>query len=253
MTSVLISIAVAILTFAGGIFGLYLQKLLPEQHSVDKSRAMIASIMGLVSLLLALVLGVIVGSAYSFSSIQQSELQMLGVRWIQLDQALAQYGPETKPVRDRLKNNLTRSYDLFWGGGDVDPQKLTAAAALAELRSLGDNLSALDPKTPAQRQAVSTANLNFAQIEQTRLMMSLQLVHPFSRALLIVVVCWSFFLFCGFGLLSSINVTTMAALAFGAFTVGSAIFLILELSQPYTGIFRISPAAIEQTIDAIAK
>ena len=70
---------------------------------------------------------------------------------------LAQYGPETKPVRDRLKNNLTRSNDLFWGGGEVDPQKLTAAAAVAELRSLGDNLSGLDPKTPAQRQAVSTA------------------------------------------------------------------------------------------------
>jgi hypothetical protein len=62
MTSVLISIAVAIFTFAGGIIGLYLNKLLPEQHSVDKAREMIGSVIGFVTLLLALVLGTIIGS-----------------------------------------------------------------------------------------------------------------------------------------------------------------------------------------------
>jgi hypothetical protein len=70
---------------------------------------------------------------------------------------------------------------------------------------------------------------------------------------LIVVVAWSLFLFCGFGLLSQINATTLAALAFGAFAVASALFLILELSQPYTGLFRTSPAALEQTIATIDK
>ena len=45
----------------------------------------------------------------------------------------------------------------------------------------------------------------------------------------------------------------MAALAFAAFAVASAIFLILELSQPYTGVFRTSPAALVQTIEAIDK
>ena len=81
--------------------------------------------------------------------------------------------------------------------------------------------------------------------------MSLQLANPFSKPLLIVVVFWSFFLFCGYGLLSKLTATTIGALAFGALAVGTGIFLILELSQPYTGLFRISPAALEETIDAI--
>jgi hypothetical protein len=42
-------------------------------------------------------------------------------------------------------------------------------------------------------------------------------------------------------------------LAFGSFAVGSAIFLILELSHPYTGLVRTSPAALEETIAAIGK
>jgi hypothetical protein len=253
MTSILISIGVAILTFAAGMVGLYLHKLLPEQHSVEKSREMIGSVIGLVTLLLALVLGTIVGSAYFFSSTQQSELQTLAAHYLQLDQALAKYGPETRPMRDRMKDALTRNYDLFWRGGDADPQKLTVATAMTGLQPLDDYLGSLDPNTPAQKQAASTAGAHFGQIEQIRLMISLQLANPFFRPLLIVVVAWSLFLFCGFGLLSQINATTLGALAFGAFAVASAIFLILELSQPYTGLFRTSPAALEQTIEAIDK
>ena len=66
MNTALTAIVVAALTFTGGMVGLYLQTMLPEQHSVEKSRDMIGSVMGLVTLLLALVLGTIVGSAYFF-------------------------------------------------------------------------------------------------------------------------------------------------------------------------------------------
>jgi hypothetical protein len=253
MAPILTAVAVVILTFASGLAGLYLQRLLPERHSVEKSRDMIGAVMGLVTLLLALVLGTIVGSTYYFSSTQQSELQTLSARYLLLDKALAQYGPETKPARDRIKETLVQNYELIWRGGDADPEMLTVESAMAGLKSLGDTIASLDPKTPAQTQAVAAAASNFGVIEQTRMLMSLQLAVPFSKHLLVVVVAWSLFLFCGFGLLSRLTATTLAALAFAAFAVGSAIFLILELSSPYTGLFRISPAAIEQTIRAIDK
>jgi len=58
-------------------------------------------------------------------------------------------------------------------------------------------------------------------------------------------------LFCGFGILSRLNVTTLAALTFGSFAIASAIFLILELNEPFSGLFKIPSAAIEQTIEAL--
>ena len=82
MTAVWVAIVVTLLTFAGGVLGLYLQKTLPDEHSVEKSRDMIGAVMGLVTLLLALVLGTIVGSAYFFSATQQSELQALSAQAI---------------------------------------------------------------------------------------------------------------------------------------------------------------------------
>ena len=100
MSSLLIALPVGVLTFGPPDLLDCLQKLLPEQHSVEKSRDMIGAVVGLVTLLLALVLGTIVGSTYYFSSTQQSELQQLAIRDLLLDKAFEQYGPETKPIRD---------------------------------------------------------------------------------------------------------------------------------------------------------
>jgi hypothetical protein len=82
--------------------------------------------------------------------------------------------------------------------------------------------------------------------------MSLQLAaSPVPYSLLIVVVVWSSLLFCGFGVLSRTNPTTLAALALGAFAVASGIYLILDLSQPYSGLFRVPTSGLEQTIKAL--
>ena len=49
------------------------------------------------------------------------------------------------------------------------------------------------------------------------------------------------------------NALVTAAIAFGAASIAFAIFLILELGEPYTGLFRVQPAALEQTIQYIDK
>jgi hypothetical protein len=55
------------------------------------------------------------------------------------------------------------------------------------------------------------------------------------------------------GVLSGTNPTTIVAVALGAISVASAMFLILDLTQPYSGLFRVSPSAIQQTLEAIDK
>ena len=87
--------------------------------------------------------------------------------------------------------------------------------------------------------------------QQTRLLMSLQLASPISWALIVVVVSWAMLLFFGFGVTSGLNPTSLGALAFGSFAVASAIFLILELNQPFSGLFRVPSAPIERAIAAL--
>ena len=59
MANAYVSIAVGVLTFGVGLLGLYLQRFLPERHMAAGSRDMIGAVMGLLTLLLALVARVI--------------------------------------------------------------------------------------------------------------------------------------------------------------------------------------------------
>jgi hypothetical protein len=243
----------AILAFVAGVAGLYLGANLPEKHSIDRARDMIGSMAGLFSLLLALVLGTLVGNAYGFYATQKSEMETLSSRIVQLDIALAEYGPETAPIRAGLKHSMQLVYEMIWGK-DADSEEgkhPSLVPALAPLRLMDVSIASLNPQTPAQRQFATTASIDASVIEQTRILISLQLASPVSWPLIFIVVSWALILFCGYGLLSKFNGTTIVALALGSFAVGSAVFLILVMSEPFTGIFRIPSGAIEQTLAAL--
>jgi hypothetical protein len=251
MPAIAISAFIGAATLAGGLAGLFLQSFLPEKHTTDRSRDMLAAIVGLNSLLLALVLGTLIGSAYSFYSTQKSEMETLAARSLQLDLSLAQYGSEAAPLRSALRSTLAGIDNVIWGDGRSDPQQFKAAAVLPNLRGMVARFSALSPTGDAQKQLLGAIGADEAQIQQTRLLISLQLASPISWPLLIVVASWSILLFCGFGILSRLNVTTLGALALGSFAIGSAIFLILELNEPYSGLFKVPRGAMQQAIEAL--
>ena len=63
------------------------------------SRDMIRAIMGFLSLLLAPVLGILVGSAHQFFTSQKAELESLGARSLELELAFRQYAPSEEHKR----------------------------------------------------------------------------------------------------------------------------------------------------------
>jgi ABC-type Fe3+ transport system permease subunit len=82
MASLFVSVAVAVLTFGFGLLGLYLKRLVPERHMSAGSRDMIGAVIGMLSLLLALVLGTLVGSGYGFFASQKGDIESLvRARW----------------------------------------------------------------------------------------------------------------------------------------------------------------------------
>ena len=59
--------------------------------------------MGLVATISAFIIGLMIASASVSFSTQRSELTRMSTNIILLDQALAQYGPETKEARSLLR------------------------------------------------------------------------------------------------------------------------------------------------------
>ena len=254
MTLILVAIAIAVVTFGSGIMALFVQQRLPDAHKSDSSSKLITQVSALVSLLLAMVLGTLVGTSFAFFFTQKASLDVFAAQALQFDQALAQYGPETRAARAKLKDAMVRGHDLFWGHDGIDPATFTVAGPLAQEAVIDEFLASLQPQSEAQKQALAKANQYASAMEQSRLLISLQVAgQSVPWQLVAILAVWGIALFFGYGLFAALNATTIAALAFGAVSISLAIFLIFDLRQPYTGAFRVSPAALEQTIDFLNK
>ena len=252
MGSLWFAVAVAILVFAAGMLGLTLHTRLPEKHSPDKSAGMIGAMTGLLSLLLALVLGTFAGSAYGLYSTQKAELETLGARLMQLDSALAIYGPETLPARAGLRHAVQQTYEEIWGDSAASARSDAVVKSIfAGVKEMDQYILSLSPKTDTQRQAFFSANAAVSDINRTRLLMALQIAGGVPWPMLTIVVCWSLLMFCGYGMVSPANGTVVTALGLGALTIASAVFMIIELSDPYSGTFKLSAAPVRETIEAL--
>jgi hypothetical protein len=245
------AVLVACLIFAGCMVGVLIQHFLPAQH-ITEAKGAITTIQGLVSLLLALVLGLLIWTSHGVYSTQQSEAQTLGSQILQLDLTLEHYGPEADRGRELLKKELVAARQRFWGGDGAGPSSLTYAQSRAELRGIDVFFCALKPATDEQRRLLDLARQLSSSIVQTHYLMSRQLRSPFPSALLVSVVCWATLLFTCVGALSTFNALAVTYEALGAASVASAIYLILEFSQPYLGLFRIPHEGIDQVIAALS-
>ncbi len=88
-------------------------------------------------------------------------------------------------------------------------------------------------------------------IARSRLLMFEQLGGSISWPFLTVLVFWICVLFLGFGLFARFNATVTVALLVGALSVAGAIFLILELNEPYHGLMRISDEPLRNAMAQI--
>src|SRR5258708_31481626 len=147
MSILLICILIFVLFMVGGYGGLALQTRVLEEHKSGGTKAVVGQISGLVSLLLALVLGTLIGVSWGYFSAQRTNLENFSAQILRLDQSLAQFGPETKPMRDQLKAGMEKAYAAIWGGGPVDPAMLTVGPPLANSQSVSAYLVTPLPKT----------------------------------------------------------------------------------------------------------
>ena len=83
---------------------------------------------------------------------------------------------------------------------------------------------------------------------QVRMLIFAQASNSLSLPFLMVLVSWVTFLFVGYGVFARLNSTIVTALLVGALSVTGAIFLIIELNRPYTGVLRIPDALMRNAI-----
>jgi hypothetical protein len=209
--------------------------------------------MGIIATMAALVLGLLIASSKSAYDTQANEMQQLAANLVQADRFLASYGPETREIRVLLRAGANAAHRLIWPGGETQSANLDPSATQGEANDFYEAVQNLSPKTESQRHARETALQLTSSLFQTRMLMFEQLGGAVSWPLLAVLISWVTMLFLGFGMFARPHATIAVTIVIGAISVARAVFLTVELSQPYEGFMRTPDTAFRPAMAHMAQ
>ena len=241
MRSIGISAIVFVCIFGASLLGMLLRSTLPEHHLSSDSKDAVKVGIGLVGTMAALVLGLLVASAKGNYDSQGAALTQLAANVVMLDRILAHYGPETKEVRDSLRLAVNGFIDSVWS-------KTGSGLVPGGNEILYEKIQGLSPKDDRQR-ALQAQALSIAMSSaQTRWLMYEQGVASVSMPLLVVLVLWLSLILGSFGLFAPVNGTVIGSMCVCALAVSAAIFLILEMYSPFSGLIQLSSAPLQAAL-----
>ena len=254
MSSITISCIVLACIVAGALLGMLLRALLPQHHLSPETKDVVKVGMGLVGTMTALVLGLLIASAKNSFDTQRNGLAQLSANIILLDRTLAHYGPESKDVREMLRVSVADMLQRTWPQEDsLSGQAGEKSGTEGKYEGLYEKIEGLAPKNDAQRALQSQALKIGTDIAQTRWLMFAQKGSSIPTPFLVVMVCWLTLLLASFSLFAPSNATVFCTLLICALSVSSAVFLILELDRPFSGMIQISSAPMRAALAQLGR
>jgi hypothetical protein len=207
--------------------------------------------MGLVATMSALVLGLLVSSAKGAYDTERSEVIQMASKVAFLGRVLNAYGPEAADVRNELGETVREGIEQIWPGQMRRPQDRTPDVQAGN--AMYSAVQRLSPQNDVQSALKSTAANLVVDLAEVRSLLAAQSVPSISKPMLVILVSWLVVIFLGFSVLAPRNATTTLALAISALAVSGAIFLILELDEPFGGLIGISSEPMRNALHQLSK
>ena len=243
-----ISLLAFAIIFGGAVLGVLLRPLLSESHLQPDSKDVVRMATGLIGTLAALVLGLLIASANSSFDQKTNQVRQLTATIIVLDDLLAQYGLEAAPLRTRLRQSIAPLANRIWHEQKSSTGNPVHFESSAEASTFENELQRLSPNNDTQRSLQSRAIQAFTEGAQTRLLLFAQAGGSIPVPFLIVLVFWLSAIFVSFTLFARVDLVVMAALLICALSFAGAIFLVLELDSPFTGLMGISSTTLRNAL-----
>ena len=253
MTPLLMSFAAFACIFGGTFLGILVRRKLPDQHLTGDTKDIVRQGTGLIATLASLVLGLLIASANGRYEAESSHIKQLVAHVILLDNALALFGPDADAARVLLRHDVGLAADRIWSEGRPEFGKQRQFHADAQALSIYDEVLKLQPKTDAERFYQSRAMDALVDIGKTRLMLFTATTGSIPIPFLIVLIGWLTLIFASISLFAESNARTVTILCIFSFAASAAIFLILELSQPFAGLMMISEEPLRNALAALPR
>ncbi len=253
MSGTTIALASASCIFGGTILGLSLRKVLPEHHLNEASKDAIKVGAGMISMMAALVLGLLVSSAKSNFDSTTTAITQSGAKVILLDRLLANYGPETQELRKELRWSVIAMIEMLWpeeGKSEFGTERFERANAMERML---EKIRNLKPQTESQRELQARARDLGHEMMLTRWVQIQQAQTSLPVAFLVVLLFWLTMLYTTFGLFAPYNGTVVSVLFVGSLAIATAVFLIVEMNHPMQGAMKVSSAPLRKAVEILGR
>jgi hypothetical protein len=245
------AVDVALVAFASILasiaIGLMMRYWLPEEHITGDSKEVIRLATALIGTMAAVVLALLFASTRNSFQDTDNNVSRMTTSVIQLDHMLQEYGPEGRPLREALRRDIVSIVASIWQD-DPTVTSLAPPNARAGQVTVLTMLRQITPGNPLQGALQARALTVSGDLEQMRLSLIAQPTDSLSKPFVTVLVLWLCFIFLSFSMSAKANTTLVVILIVCAFAASSAIYLILELQQPFDGLLQIPNAALRNAL-----
>lgn len=244
MNPTVVAVITFCFAFGGALLGTRLATSVRWRPAADgeQSKDTVKLAIGLVSTMTALVLGLVTASAKNSFDQMDSAVKQASINLLALDRVLARYGPETKDIRARLKTVAESRVATMWPGRASQPPAMErpATGAPSNVEGLVDSIRGLVPGSELQS-ALKARAVELAEDGlQLRWLAMASAETDVPAAFLVIVIFWLTVTFASFGLYAPRNLAATTALIVSALSVACALFLVLELGSPFSGVISVS-------------
>ncbi|MBS0638397.1 MAG: hypothetical protein JSS43_00910 [Proteobacteria bacterium] len=207
----------------------------------------------------AIVLGLLTASVKQNYDKAAHDWGAYGFELAALDRCLSNYGPQADAARTALHRYVAAAIATNWPA-EPNPAglnypdtsgmaRIDATPVLTGLmEAIGNAILSLTPSPGPQAERAATCRSRFGVVRDTRLGLlgdeERGLFNPFYQILLL----WLMIIFACFGLVAPPNGVAVLTVVLCAFSLSSVIFLILDLGQPFGGLFGISSTSMRAVL-----
>jgi hypothetical protein len=237
--------------FGAAMLAARLRTALPQHHLSESAKDVVTRGTGFVVTLAALVLSLLIASGKNSYDEVNTKLRLLATEFILVDRSLENYGPETAEIRALLRRAMIGAMHKIWPDGEPPVPASSPESARSLLEKIQSMTRDLKPATDAQRILQVDALRELTEIMRTGWMLVELSEVRLPATFLVILVLWLVIVFFGFGLFAPPNRTVNLALLFCAFCAAGAVFLILEMYAPVSGVLAISPRTFEISLEQL--
>jgi hypothetical protein len=244
---------------AAACVGFYANAHLPERHRTMDSMALVQLANTLLVTFTAIVLGLLTTSVKAGFDSAYNARGDYAAQIAQLDRCLRDYGPETAHIREQLRSYVAAVIASTWpdepppkGVGYPDTSHMPRTgedSTLADIMNeVGLETRSLQPADPLRHNLMAACVEQFHDVSRARWTVIEGVRESISTPFYWVLVFWLLILFGSFGLRAAPNPMIIAIIGLCALSVTTAVFVILDMDQPYGGLFGIPSTAMRNAL-----